>query len=94
MQIQFTLFDKNEKYRPISTLIEIESLKDYENNKSKYTSKALQKIMAQKQMTKDELMKQGYTQFKTRIYNKKEIERQNKIKYLQKIYENRKKKGE
>ena len=32
IKIQITLFDKENKYKPISTLIDVESLMDYINN--------------------------------------------------------------
>ncbi len=95
MKLQFTLFDRNGKYKPISTLIDIEDMKDFENNKKKYIQKAILKIRKQKgDIELKTLLQQGYVNYKVREYNKEEIEKQNKINRLKKMYENRKIKKE
>lgn len=73
--IQVTLFDVNGKYKPISTLIEVESIEEYRKNSSEYKRKAIQKICNKKYLTGKELIKLGYTQIKVRNYTLwKEIE--------------------
>ena len=44
MKLQVTLFATNGKYKPISTLINVESMEDYEQNKRKYQEKAILNI--------------------------------------------------
>ena len=89
-QIQVTLFDKSNKYRPISTLINVESIEEYNNNKQQYLKKAITNICYQRRTSFQDLKKDGYTEIKTRVYDKEEIERQKKelhkanlIKYIE-----------
>ena len=53
--LQITLFDKNNKYKPISTLINVPSLEEYKKNSTKYKVQALQKICNQRYMSGKEL---------------------------------------
>ena len=64
--IQITLFDVTGKYKPISTLIEVESIEEYRKNSQEYKRKAIQKICNQKYLTGKELLKLGYKQIKAR----------------------------
>lgn len=66
--IQITLFDVTGKYKPISTLIEVESIEEYRKNSQEYKRKAIQKICNQKYLTGKELLKLGYKQIKARNY--------------------------
>lgn len=91
MKLQLTLFATNGKYRPISTVIEIESLKDYVNNKAKYQKKAIENICHNRKTTWDTLKRQTYTTIKVREYNLEKIEEQNKINLIKKMYEKRQK---
>ena len=40
MKLQVTLFDKNKKYKPMSTIVEIESMEYYEQNKGEVQKRA------------------------------------------------------
>lgn len=72
MKIQYTLFCKSGKYKPMSTVIEIDSMQEYEENKSKYNKQAILKILHQRKMNYYNLKQYEYTQYKIREYKTKE----------------------
>ena len=92
MNLQVTLFATNGKYRPISTVIRVENLKDYVNNKAKYQKKAIENICHNRRTDWNTLKKQSYTQVKVREYNIEKINQQTKINLIKKLYEKKKKK--
>lgn len=77
VSIQVTLFDVNGKYRPISTIVQAESVEVYTANKSKYHVRAIQKMCAQRCKTWTSLKADGYQKMKARIYNKEKIQAEN-----------------
>ena len=66
--LQITLFDKNNKYKPISTLIDVESIEEYKKHPIDYKIKAIQKICNKRYLTGKELQNLGYTIIKVRNY--------------------------
>ena len=66
--IQITLFDVTGKYKPISTLIEVESIDYYKEHSKEVKQKAIQKICNQRLLSGKELVKLGYTKIKVRNY--------------------------
>ena len=94
MKLQFTLFATNGKYRPISTIIEVESMQDYVNNKNKYQKKAIENICHNRKTTWYNLKQDSYTNVKVREYNEEKIAQQTKAKIIEKLYENYKKQKE
>lgn len=66
--IQVTLFDETGKYKPISTLIEVESIEYYKAHRKECKEQAFQKICNQRLLTGKELIKLGYTKVKVRNY--------------------------
>ena len=66
--IQVTLFDVNGKYKPISTLIEVESIEYYKEHSKECKEKAIQKICNQRFLSGKELVKLGYKKIKVRNY--------------------------
>ena len=72
MKLQVTLFCTTGKYKPMSTVIEVESVEDYKENKAKYQKRAIEKICAQRYTNTFYLNQQGYTQIKVRKYQEKE----------------------
>lgn len=66
--IQITLFDVNGKYKPVSTLIEVESVAWYKEHEKECRQKAIQKICLQRNWTGKELLKLGYKRIKVRNY--------------------------
>ena len=87
IKMQVTLFDKESKYKPISTLIEVESIEEYNNNKKEYQQKAVRKIAAKRYLSISELKKQGYTTLKVREYTAERIERDKKKNELKRLYQ-------
>ena len=80
MQLQVTLIDKTNKYKPLSTLVDIPNIKEYNENKTKYLKSAIQKICCKMRISVN-TFKQDYD-IKVRIYDKEKIEREKKIKAL------------
>lgn len=72
MRAQVTLFDKSGKYRPVSTLVKIESEEDFNNNREKIKNTGIRKIMIQRGWTKRELIQYNYLTCKIRIYPEKD----------------------
>ena len=72
MRAQVTLFDKSGKYRPVSTLVKIESEEDFNNNREKIKNTGIRKIMTQRNWTKRELIQYNYLTCKIRIYPEKD----------------------
>ena len=70
MTLQFTLFS-NGGYKPMSCLLEVPSVQEYNANSKEYKNKAIQKICAKRYMGAYELKKYGYTQIKVRKYEEK-----------------------
>lgn len=66
--IQVTLFDVTGKYKPISTLIEVESVEYYKKHSKECKQKAIQKICNQRYLSGKELVKLGYKKIKVRNY--------------------------
>lgn len=90
MKLQVTLFDKNKHYKPVSTIVEIESIEYYETHKAEVQKRAMMNIAHQRKMLPQELLKQGYTQVKVREYDIEKIKAQqeqqhriNLIKYIE-----------
>ena len=88
MKLQVTLFATNGKYRPISTLINIESMEDYNEHKREYQKKAILNICHNRRTTWEELQKDSYTKIKVREYDKDKISLQAKKELLKRLYEN------
>lgn len=80
IKMQLTIFDKEGHYKPISTIVEVESVNYYKANKSKIQSIAIQNICHNRCISFKELQKQGYTVIKAREYNKEKIAETNKKK--------------
>lgn len=81
--LQVTLFDKNNKYKPMSTLINVESIEEYKKNSTKYKMQAVQKICNKRYLTGKELQDMGYSIIKVRNYTLlqkiKEQEKEKKV---------------
>ena len=88
MKLQVTLFATNGKYRPISTLINVESMEDYNEHKREYQKKAILNICHNRRTTWEELQKDSYTKIKVREYDKDKISLQTKKELLKRLYEN------
>lgn len=80
IKMQLTIFDKEGHYKPISTIVEVESVEYYKENKRKVQSIAIQNICHSRCISFKELQKQGYTVIKAREYDKEKIAEANKKK--------------
>ena len=67
--LQFTLFDSTGKYKPISTLVKVQSVKWFKENQEEVKTKAIQQICNQRRLTGKELVRLGYTKMKIRNYD-------------------------
>ena len=86
LKMQITLFDKTGKYKPISTVIEVQDAQDYKARKKEYNLKAVKKMAARRYLTIKELQKQGYTQLKAREYTTEQLEKDRKKNELKRMY--------
>lgn len=68
IELQVTLFDVKNEFKPISTLIEVESVEEYKKNPALYKMKAVQKICNKRYISGKELQEMGYTRIKVRNY--------------------------
>ena len=66
--IQITLFDVNNKYKPISTLVKVPNIKYYREHEDEVKRKGYQQICNQKYLTGKELLNLGYKRVKIRNY--------------------------
>lgn len=68
--IQFTLFDKQRRYKPVSCLINVENIEYFNEHKKEVQTQGIIKICQQRGWTQKDLVRYGYTTCKTREYNK------------------------
>jgi len=99
MKLQVTLFHKDNKYKPVSTIVEVESMNYYNSHKAEVQKKAIEEIGRVRYLTPSELIKEGYTKIKVREYDLVEIKKQeelrhkiNLIKYIEKKRREKKRK--
>ena len=76
IKIQVTLFDVENRYKPVSTLIEVESVSYYNEHAKEELNRAIKYIRQKRGWTIAQLREYGYTDYKIRVY--KERVRQNK----------------
>lgn len=83
MQLQVTVFHKENKFKPISTLVEIPMTEVVKKNYQPYKVKAVEKICLKRNWTYNDMMKLGYNKISCRIYDKQKIEEDNAKRYEQ-----------
>lgn len=66
--IQITLFDVNNKYKPVSTIIEVESVDWFREHVKECKLTAIKKICLQRGWTGKQLLELGYKKIKARNY--------------------------
>lgn len=81
MEYQITLFDKTNKYKPVSAIVKAVATE----TQPAIIKKGVEKICIKRGWNKQDLAKYGYTTVKIRIYDKEKLdkeaeERYNKIK--------------
>lgn len=82
VQVQITL-TSTMGYKPISTIIDCESITDFNKNQKEYIKKAKIRMCIQRHWDGENLRKWGYTELKARKYDKEKIEREKKERYEQ-----------
>lgn len=93
--LQVTLFDTNNKYRPISTTVKVESLTYYKEHTQQTRQKAIEKICAKRYTTPKQLAKDGYNQIKVRVYQEQgRTSNTDKVAMLQELMQQRQKQKE
>ena len=70
--LQITLFDKENRYKPISTLIAAESVRYYNEHVKEIKEKGIIKICQKRGWTARELKKYNYLTCKVRVFSKTE----------------------
>lgn len=81
IKIQVTLFHKENKYKPISTIITVDSMEYYNNHKQEEQKRALLNIAHQRKMEPKEILALGYTKIKVREYDIEKIKEQQEQQY-------------
>ena len=77
--LQVTLFDVTGKYRPVSTLVKVESVAWFKEHSKEVKEQAIKQICLKRRWTGEDLIKFGYTQLKVRNYTLfQEIEKNKK----------------
>lgn len=66
IKVQFTLFDKEDRYKPVSTIIQVKDAKDFRENYKSHQLRAIQNICAKRYWTGADLKEYGYTKIKYR----------------------------
>lgn len=82
IQMQISLFS-NKGYKPLSTIVNVESVEEWQKNKEKIRNQAVVSICTKRRMTKADLQKYGYCEIRTRVYDKEKIARENAERYEQ-----------
>ncbi len=94
MKLQVTFFHNENKYKPMSTILEIENMQEYNDNKAEIQKKALLTIGHYRHQTPQEIIKNGYTKVKIREYDIEKIkaqqEQQHRVNLLKYIERKRK----
>lgn len=97
MKLQVTVFHNENKYKPMSTIVEIESMEYYKEHKQEVQKRALENIGHQRYLTPNEIIKSGYTKVKVREYDKEKIQEQQELQHkinLIKYYERKRQEKE
>ena len=81
MKIQVTFFHNEGKYKPVSTIIEVESMEQYEQHKAEQQKRALLNIAHYRYTTPNDLIKEGYTKVKVREYDIDKIKAQQEFQH-------------
>lgn len=92
IRLQVTLFDTNNKYKPISTTVNVESVEYYKQHTKETRQKAIEKICAKRYTTPKQLAKDGYNQIKVRVYQ--EQYKADKVAMLKELMQQRQKRKE
>lgn len=79
MELQITIL--SEKYKPISTLVQMPMKEIVAKNFKPYVEKGIIKICQKKRWLSSDIKKYGYTKVMHRIYDREKIEKENAERY-------------
>lgn len=79
--LQVTLFDKEKHYKPVSTLINVESIEYFKSHRKETKIAGVVKICQKRGWTQKELEKYGYKICKIRVYDPEKIRKEAKERY-------------
>lgn len=80
-QIQITWSTPTNQYKSISTVIDVESVKDFNTNQKEYITKAKIRVMSKRYWSSEDMKRYGYTVMKARVYDKEKIKQENVERY-------------
>lgn len=83
IELQCTLFSTTGKYKPVSTIVKVESAAYYNAHKIEVQKEAIQKICAQRRTEWWCLKRDGFTRMKVRVYDREKIAAEKAARYEQ-----------
>ena len=89
IKLQVTLFCESGKYKPISTIVNIESMEYYEENKKQVQQKAIENICHKHYTSWNNLKKDGFTKVKVREYDIEKIEKDKAVAVIRRLIDKR-----
>lgn len=89
IKLQVTLFCENGKYKPISTIVNIESMEYYKENKKQVQQKAIENICHKHYTSWNNLKKDGFTKVKVREYDIEKIEKEKAVAVIRRLIDKR-----
>lgn len=82
MKYQVTLYDKTNKYKPVSALVDVDHITTKEE-KAEAVKKGIIKICQKRRWTNNDLKKYGYLTSKIRVYDEQKIKEENEKRYTE-----------
>ena len=80
-QIQVTLYNMTNKYKPVSAIVNVESKEWYLAHKKETREQGIIKICQKRYWTSKDLKKYEYSMCKMRIYDKQKIKQEKEERY-------------
>lgn len=82
-QLQVTMIS-DKGYKPVSTLVNVPSVKEFKANPQKYRNEGIARICAKRSWRLSDVKAYGYdSEIKMRVYDKEKIEREKAERYEQ-----------
>lgn len=81
MQVQVTLYDRGGRYKPVSTLVTVESEDWFQSHREEVKISGVIKICQKRGWTQKDLEKYNYKTCRMRIYDPEQIKKEAKERY-------------
>lgn len=82
-QLQVTMLS-DKGYKPVSTLVNVPSVKEFKTDPAKYRNEGIRKICAKRSWRIEDVRRYGYDhEIKMRVYDREKIEREKAERYEQ-----------